>query len=154
MSYTFFSATPEPRPFILIAMVEGLMAMPLCASQTERHIPVDDSYLFHPKFDLRGRQPYHFDMISHYQKNDSALQLLVPTFNPERYFSELLDKHSIVCRCNTLYPPSSWKILFPNTMLKPLVKWYHGITVHSTGMDRLKAIIRRHFYHPNLHHKK
>ena len=134
MSNTFFSVTLEPRPFIFTAMAEGLMAMLLCAAQTERHIPVNDSYLFHHKFDPRGQQPYHFDTISHYQKNNSALQLL-PTTNPKCYFPQLLDKHSI-----TLDPSSSWKILLPNTMLKPLVKWYHDITVPSTGMDRLKAI--------------
>ena len=37
-------------------------------------------------------------------------------------------------------------------MLEPLVKWNHNIAVHSTGMDRLEAIIRQHFYHPNLYH--
>ena len=147
----FFSATPEPQPFIFTAMAKGLMALPSCAPQTGGHIPVDDSYLFYPKFDLRGQQPYHFDTITYYQKNDSALQLL-PTTNPKCYFPQLLDKHSIDCRCNTLDPSSSWKILLPNNMLEPLIQWYHDITVHSTGIDRLEAIIRRHFYHPNLRH--
>ena len=35
-------------------------------------------------------------------------------------------------------------------MLHPLVDWYHLITVHSTGMDKLEALVRRHFYHPDL----
>ena len=130
---------------------QGLKALPSCTAQTERRIPVNDSYLFDPKFDPCGRQPYHFDRISYYQKNYFALHML-PTTNPKRYFSQLLDKHSIVCHCDTFDLSSSWKILLPITMLKPLVKWHHGITVLSIGMDRLEAIIWLHFYHPKLRH--
>eukprot|EP00536_Pseudo-nitzschia_multiseries_P002730 jgi/Psemu1/6178/gm1.6178_g len=33
----------------------------------------------------------------------------------------------------------------------PIVKWYHEIiTVHSTGMDRLEALLCRHFHHPEF----
>lgn len=35
-------------------------------------------------------------------------------------------------------------------MLDQLVQWYHEITVHSTGMDKLEALIRRNFYHPHI----
>jgi hypothetical protein len=35
-------------------------------------------------------------------------------------------------------------------MLKPLVDWYHKVTVHVCGMDKLEALIRRHFFHPNI----
>ena len=149
ISEAYFSPTPEGEPFLFTAMAEGLMAMPSCAAQTERHITVDDSYLFHPKFDPRGRQPFHFDTIHQYQISDKDL-LALPDSDPKRYFSQTLDNSPIVCRRDTLDPNSSWKILLPNSMLEPLVNWYHEITVHSTGMDRLEAIIRRHFYHPNL----
>ena len=79
------SVTPESQSFIFTAMAKGQMAMPSCAAQTECHSPVDDSYLFHPKFDPCGRKPYHFETIRHYQKNDSALQLL-PASGRKRYF--------------------------------------------------------------------
>ena len=35
-------------------------------------------------------------------------------------------------------------------MLLPLVTWYHELTVHSTGMDRLEQMIKRHFCNPKI----
>jgi transposase InsO family protein len=143
MADAYFSPIPERTPFIFTAMAEGLLAMPTCDAH------VDDSFLFHPRFDPRGRLPFHFQTINQYQQADAKLTEL-PTTQPSRYFSQTLDTFPIICRRDTLQPDSSWKIFIPNSMLQPLVQWYHEITVHSTGMDRLEAIIRRHFFHPNL----
>ena len=133
--------------FVFSEMAESLMALPSCNAQTERH-PVEDSYLFHPKFDPQGRHPFHFKtMLEHQQKDPHVLEL--PSLNPQHCFTNTLDTHPIVCRCDTS-AQDSWKIVIPTDMLLPLVGWYHLITAHSTGMDKLEALIRRHFYHPDL----
>jgi hypothetical protein len=153
-------------------MADGLMAMPSCdapeadssrtdgSSVDDRNTnyttttkcrSVDDSFLFHPKFDPQGRHPFQFKTVHHYQQNDTDLQELQAA-HPNRYFIQDLDSYNILCRYDTI-PASEdtpWKIVIPNNMLRPLVQWYHEITVHSTGMDRLEALIRRHFYHPDL----
>ena len=133
--------------FLFSNMAEGLMAMPSCEALTESH-PVEDSYLFHPKFDPKGRHPFHFNTIFQYQQQDKQI-LDLPSLNESRFFINTLDDLPIVCRYDTR-AQDSWKIVLPTTMLRPLVQWYHEITMHSTGMDRLEALIRRHFFHPNL----
>ena len=35
-------------------------------------------------------------------------------------------------------------------MLPLLVKWYHEVSIHSEGVDRLELTIKRHFWHPRL----
>ena len=49
--------------------------LPSCDPQTEHH-PVNESYLFHPKFDPRGRHPFHFQTIHRYQQEDPSLNKL------------------------------------------------------------------------------
>lgn len=144
ISEQYFSPTPSADgTYLFNHMADGLLALPTCAAH------VEDNYLFHPKFDPRGRQPFHFDTIHHYQQSENDI-LQLPLSDPKRFFSQTLDNYPIVCRYDRLEPDSSWKIQLPTAMLKPLVDWYHKITVHSTGMDRLEALIRRHFYHSNL----
>ncbi|KAL7577435.1 hypothetical protein ACA910_004721 [Epithemia clementina (nom. ined.)] len=44
-----------------------------------------------------------------------------------------------------------WKIVVSNKMLPPLVAWYHKVTAHVEGQNRLKTTISQHFFHPALH---
>ena len=108
------------------------MALPSCDAQTESH-PVEDSYLFHPRFDPQGRHPFHFKTIFDYQQQDPHI-LELPSLDPQHYFTNNLDTHPVVCRYDAP-AQDSWKIVVPTNMLHPLVDWYHLITVHSTGMD-------------------
>lgn len=141
--------SPATESFLFTPMAEGLMAMPSCAAQTDSH-PVDDSYLFHPRFDPAGNLPFHFRTLHHYQQNDPNVTSL-PNADPNRYFVTQLDTYDIICRRDNLTDPlSTWKIVLPTAILRNLVQWYHEITAHSTGMDRLEHMIRRHFHHPNL----
>ena len=41
-------------------------------------------------------------------------------------------------------------IVVPQPMLRPLVQWYHDLTVHATGADTPSNTLGRHFYHPDL----
>ena len=133
--------------FIFSEMAESLMALPSCDALTDSH-PVEDSYLFHPDFDAQGRKPFHFKTIFEYQQQDNNV-LQLPELDPQRFFINTLDAHPIVCRYDTP-EQNSWKIMVPTEMLHKLVEHYHQITVHSTGMDKLEALIKRHFYHPDL----
>ena len=142
--------TPDTDVFTFPELAESLLALPTCEAPTASH-HVEDIFLFHPKFDPRGRHPFHFDTIHQYQQESSTLTDLIKT-SPDRYFTKDLENLPIICRRDTQNIDTHWKIMIPNAMLEPLVKWYHEVTIHSTGMDRLEALIRRHFFHPNLRH--
>jgi hypothetical protein len=98
--------------------------MPACAAHLTESQSVDDSYLFHPKFDPQGRQPFHFKTIHQYQNQDPALKKLLQSL-PDKFFSQKLDSFDIICRHNSLQQNASWKIMLPDAMLHPLVEWYH-----------------------------
>ena len=147
---------PEMDPFVFTNMADGLMALPTCVAQNRSSTHhnhnhyVDDIYLFHPNFP-GGRHPFQFTTINHYQQKDDKVRNL-PVTDPSRYFLKHFDNIPIICRHDNLKTPlpASWKILLPTAMLRPTVDWYHEATVHSTGMDRLEALLRRHYWHPNL----
>ena len=108
-----------------------------------------DAYLFHPKFDPQGHHPFHFATIHQYQQQDKQL-LALHHNNPAHSFFQTLGDHKILCICLTQTSAPTWRICLPDAMLLPLVQWYHEHTVHSTGMDRLKQLIRHHFHHPAI----
>eukprot|EP00536_Pseudo-nitzschia_multiseries_P019354 jgi/Psemu1/60256/gm1.60256_g len=120
-------------------MAKSLMVMPSCDAWTDSH-PVEDSYLIHPRFDPKGRLPFHFATIHECQAKDQKV-LTLPQKDPRRYFIQKLDNVCIICCIHELTHNSPSKIVIPNNMLVPLVKWYHKVTVHSTGMDRLGAAL-------------
>ena len=107
--------------------------------------PLDDCYLYFPRFDALGQHPFHFQTIQSYQLADARL-CNIPTTPGSGYFSQELGGYTILCKGT----PASWTILIPDAMLAPLVKWYHEATVHSEGTSRLEHTIRRHFSHPKL----
>ena len=99
-----------------------------------------------PKFDEQNRHPFQFKTIQFYQSKDNDVQKL-PTDQPNEFEITQLDNVPIVC-CKTT--DSNPLIVVTDAMLPRLVKWYHEMTVHSEGMTRLQASIRRHFWHPRL----
>ena len=145
-------------------LTECLMAVPTRSAQPSRPTsgqtsgphypdPVDplqhDMFLFHPRFDARGNLPFHFATIHTYQQQDPHLTSVLDK-DPRRFFKMTLGGYSIICFYDKPDDDSSWSIVLPDQMLKPLIDWYHKITVHSTGMDRLEALIRRNFWHPRI----
>lgn len=161
-----FSRSPpsSPSPSLIHtdpALAECLLAMPACdAHETDglgTRFPGDpasihhDCLLFHPRFDARGNQPFHFSTIHFYQQQDPALLALNDT-QPLRFFFQKLGSYDILCHRLSLNDttPSPWLIALPTAMLVPLAHWYHNVTVHTAGMDRLEAMIRRNFSHPDI----
>ena len=108
-----------------------------------------DCFLFHPRFDACGNYPFHFSTFHHYQQNDKQLLQTVIQM-PGRFFKQALGGYDIICIRQSSTPNSAWHIVIPDAMLHPLVNWYHEALVHSVGMDRLKAILKRNFWHPKL----
>ena len=80
-------------------------------------------------------------------KDNSVSQL--PTLDPQRCFIGTLDIHPIVC-CHETPAQECCEIVVPTNMSLKLVDWHHNITAHSAGVDKLEALIKRHFYHPDL----
>eukprot|EP00536_Pseudo-nitzschia_multiseries_P007507 jgi/Psemu1/18098/gm1.18098_g len=120
-------------------MSTSLMVLPSCNASTDSH-HVKDSCIMHPCFDQKGQLQLDFDTIHKYQLNDLKI-LALPQKDPCRYFIQQHDTFDIVCHFDELTPHSPWKIVIPNNMLAPIVKWYHKIKVPSTGMDQLKVLL-------------
>ena len=140
-------------------LAEGLLAMPACEAHKSEALHSEavpdptvlwhDCCLFHPRFDARGNHSFHFSTFNHYQQNDKQLlQTLAQA--PGRFFKQPLGGYNIICIRQSPTPNSAWHIIIPDAMLHLLVAWYHEALVHSVGMDRLEAILKRNFWHPNL----
>ena len=66
---------------------------------------------------------------------------------PDKFAYVPFGDSSLVCYIGL---PNQRLIVLPDAMLPRLVKWYHEMTIHSEGMDRLELTIKRHFWHPDL----
>ena len=76
-----------------------------------------------------------------------SLQTLLKTNNA--YFSQRLGTYNIIC--HKASPSSSdWKIALPSNMLRPITLWYYKTLAHSSGIDRLEALLKRNFFHPQI----
>ena len=60
-----------------------------------------------------------------------------------------LGNTSLVCKTQDA---NEHLIVIPDAVLPRLVKWYHEMTIHLEGMDRLELTIKHHFWHPDLRH--
>ena len=140
-------------------LAEGLLAMPAWEAHKSEALHSEtvpnptalwqDCCLFHPRFDARGNHPFHFSTLHHYQQHDKQL-LQTLTQTPGRFFKQALGGYDIICICQSPTTNSAWHIVIPDVMLYPLVNWYHEALVHSVGMDRLEAMLKRYFWHPKL----
>ena len=98
-----------------------------------------------PKFDERNRQPTQFETAKHYQDADpNVAKLLVD--EPNNFVLKTFGKVPLVCRVATPDP----LIVLSDDMLPKMVKWQHEMTLHSEGVVRLEASLRRHYWHPDL----
>ena len=101
-----------------------------------------DGLLVHPELDELGRVPTNFQTIYEYQHADGHCQAL-PTTHPNQLRYEYLGGFSIVC-VNT---DRHIKMVIPDALLSPLVRWYHEATAHAMGVTRLETAIKQHFHH-------
>ena len=99
-----------------------------------------------PKFDEQNRHPFRFETIEYYQQHSANVRDL-HTQAPDIFSLIPFGKASLVCKTKEA---NERLIVLPDAMLPRLVKWYHEMTIHSEGMDRLELTIKRHFWHPDL----
>ena len=104
-----------------------------------------DGLLVHPELNDQGQVPTNFKTIYEYQQADGHCQVL-PTTHPHQFHYENLGGFSIVC-VNT---DQHIKMVIPNDLLTPLVRWYHETTAHAAGVTLLDVAIKQHFYHHSL----
>ena len=104
-----------------------------------------DGLLVHPELDEQGRVPTNFKTIYEYQQADGHCQVL-PMTHPHQFHYENLGGFSIVC-VNT---DRHIKMVIPDDLLPPLVRWYHEATTHAAGITCLDLAIKQYFYHHSL----
>ncbi|MEM7284022.1 MAG: hypothetical protein AAF438_20635 [Pseudomonadota bacterium] len=104
--------------------------------------------LQHPTFDDEGRFPFQFETIRAYQQADTALQKKLSE-HPEKYILVKFGQHELICVEDQRDP----KIVIPEEMLTPLIKYFHQATSHVEGMRCLAQTVKRHFYHPRIESK-
>ena len=113
------------------------------------HYPIlADGLLIHPELDEQGRVPTNFKTINKYQQADGHCQVL-PTTHPNQLCYENLGGFSIVCVSTDRHI----KMVIPDDLLPPLVRWYHEATAHAMGITHLDAAIKQHFHHFSYHMK-
>ena len=76
----------------------------------------------------------HAQTIYEYQHADGHCQAL-PTTHPDQFRYENLGGFSIVC-VNT---DRHIKMVIPDALLSPLVRWYHEATAHAMGVTCLRT---------------
>ena len=99
--------------------------------------------LVYPAFDEQGRHPFHFTTIRHYQQQDARISAAL---NNGTLVSRSINGTNIAC----LPEAQGGQIVLTDSMLPKIVRWYHEVTVHLEGVDRLETTIRRAFHHPRI----
>ena len=99
-----------------------------------------------PKFDEQNCHPFRFQTIEFYQQHSANVWDL-PKQAPHLFSYVQLGEANVVCKTQG---DTERLIVVPDAMLSRLVKWYHEVTVHSEGVDRLDLSIKPHFWHPML----
>ena len=138
----------------------SLRALPWSEAQAERQyleedrsaeetVSQDDLFMFLPKFDAQNRAPFRFATIAYYQQRDDVCQQRHRQ-EPFKFFLHKLGGHEIICTRQYPRLDSPWKIVLPDNMLMPMAKWYHDLSAHSYGQERLENVIRRNFWNPQL----
>ena len=81
------------------------------------------------------------------QLQDISLLQQQQQMNPQKYPTITLDGIDLICYITI--PGAPWRIVIPETLLDPIILWYHKILSHI-GMTRLYNTIFIHFYHSSL----
>ena len=108
-----------------------------------------DCYLNLPEIDME-ENPLNLDNIKELQDADEDLQKLKDK-HPNLYFhKDITQTPDVLCYVKPGKDKDEyWKIVIPNKLLIPTIKWYHIITGHS-GWNRLYMTIGARYYHPAL----
>jgi len=98
-----------------------------------------------PKLDEQNRHPFHFETIKSYQDLDPGVKNL-PTTNANEFRTIQFGQVPLVCKVID----NSDRIVLTDVLLPKMVRWFHAVSSHTEGMDRLEASMRWHFWHPRL----
>ena len=94
--------------------------------------------------------PITMHNIQQHQLQDQ--DLLQKAVNPVHYTNhpiKQIDNRYIICFIPDLNHPNHWKICLPNTLLQPVIVWYHVVLGHR-GASSVHATITQRFYAPEL----
>jgi len=104
----------------------------------------NDAFLEYPRFDPAGRHPFDYKTLRFYQEHDAKTQQLLT--NTSDFLRMNLGGEDLVCRRNG----RDFQIVLTDLMLPRMIAWYHKVSSHTEGPERLLFTISRHFYHPRL----
>jgi len=162
---------PGPTPAeaddaLCLKWAESLLATPACEAlwteclcgdatndlDNQCHDPSSrstDMSLSHPRLDAQGRHPSHFDTVRYCRQADPALLAHHQAGPCESHYRAFNDQDTL---CIRLRPTddSEWGIVCPDASLPKLCEHCHEISAHSTGVDKLEAVIRTHFWRPKI----
>ena len=102
--------------------------------------------LYHPVLPEEIIFPLEYSLLHIHQLQDRSL-LQQQQMHPQKYLTITLDGINLICHITSLGAP--WCIVIPDTLLDPILLWYHQILSHI-GMTRLYNTISVHFYHSSL----
>jgi len=84
--------------------------------------------------------------VCYYQQRDDAAKQLVLT-NPDEFGIINLNGTDVICKHES---DDDLQLALTKEMLKPLVHWYHTVSVHATGVQTLLHAMKRLCCHPKL----
>ena len=112
-----------------------------------------ESFLNHPPLHVMPN-PITMQNIQQHQLQD--LTLVQRSQHPaywQQYPILQIDNRNIICyRANPDDPAEPWRIHLPETLVQPVIVWYHLVLGHR-GTSSLYNTIRRRFYAPGLKRK-
>ena len=103
--------------------------------------------LYHPVLPDEIIFPLEYSLLHIHQLQDRSLLLQQQQLYPQKYPTITLDGIDLICHMTNIGAP--WCIVIPDTLLDPILLWYHEILSHI-GMTRLYNTISVQFFHSLL----
>ena len=107
--------------------------------------------MFHPEPLPENHFPFQFRSLRLKQKEDQFLLQMLKR-KPNEYKIRKLGDNDIIVRI-VGDKDDDWRIVIPTPMVHDIVAYYHEISGHSLGIDRLFHTISRLYWHPDLRKK-
>ena len=110
-----------------------------------------ESFLNHPTLEVM-HNPITIPHIQTHQFEDLELNRRRET-NPQNYPIKIIQDRPLICfRNDPTNHEGDWKIAIPQTLIDPIIRWYHLVLGHC-GHNRLYVTIRMNFAAPSLYQK-
>lgn len=99
-----------------------------------------ESLLYYPE-DI-DTFPLTFENISAQQQADASL---LPLADQDDYDLQVFHGTELICKQDD----DQWRIVIPESLIDPAIKWYHAVLGHCV-ISRLEKALRTHLWIPNL----